>query len=417
MTNALDPTPSSRPSSTTTPAPRQSRLRRGARLALRLAAATLLGLLLLEGVLRFLLFSDTALAQRLGAEIRRPWLFSSRFGGREYWKLAALIDGGPDVRPDFDARFGWLKPEIDPLTLRHADEPDLAGRRPVLLFGDSFGACFVEEQDCWQGLLERSALAREYRLLNYAVVGYGLDQMLLLLRATLDLYAGLRPIVVVGIMVEDDLDRCYLALRDFPKPSFALQPSLAPEEAELVLHPVADPSRLAYVRANPIGIRSYAWRLFLINSGIVRGARLPEWTGEAGHVRTKKALCGRILAEMQRELSRRGLEGFFVLFHGRQALQAPGLYSWQEPFLVEELGARGLRFVSSRRFLLEDAAANGTPIDDAFIRAGWGFNHYTAHANAVVFQAIEQGLLGQFEPTAPGADPAGSTAPRGRRRR
>ncbi len=387
MTNAADPTRAA-------PAPEKSRLRRTATLALRLAAAVLLGLLLLEGVLRFLLFSDTALARRLGAEIRKPWLYSSRFGGREYWKLAALIDGGADVRPDFDARFGWLKPEIDPLTLRHADEQDLAGRRPVLLFGDSFGACFVEPADCWQGLLERSALGREYRLLNYAVLGYGLDQMLLLLRATLDLHAELRPIVVIGIMVEDDLDRCYLGLRDFPKPTFTL------EGEQLVLHPVQGPSRLEYVRANPLGIHSYAWRLFLINSGVVRGARIPDWTGETGHVRAKKAVCRAILAEMQRELSERGLEGFFVLFHGRQALQSPGLYAWQEPFLYDELGARGLPFVSSRRFLLEDAAANHTPIDAAFIAEGWGFNHYTAHANAVVFPAIEQGLRGQFEPAA-----------------
>jgi hypothetical protein len=371
------------------------------RIGLRLAAATLLGLVLLEGSLRFLLFSDSALARRFGAELRRPANFSSRFSGREYWKLATLFEDGPDVRPHYDARFGWLNPDVDPATLRHADEPLLAGRRPVLFFGDSFGECFVPPEQCWQGLLERSPLAGEYRLLNYAAKGYGLDQMLLLMRAVLDLHLAARPVVVIGIQVEDDLDRCYLALRDYPKPYFTA------EGDELVLQPIEHASRRDFVRADPVGIRSYAWRLALVRSGLVRPGRLPEWTGESGHVRAKKELARRILAALQAELVARELPFFFVLFHGREALKFVGPYPWQEVFLYEELGARGLAFVSAKRFLLAASSATRTPLDDYYIAQGLGLNHYDAAGNAVVFEALLDGLRGRFEPAReylPGVD-------------
>jgi hypothetical protein len=360
------------------------------RLALRLALVALAALLLLEGTLRFLLFSRAGWVAELGAPLRQAHLYSTRWSGREYWKLRALFAGEVSERPSpyFDARFGWLKQGIDPVTLRHQDEARLGARRPVLLYGDSFAACAVPSEDCWEGLLERSPLSAEYCLLNYGVGGYGLDQMWLLMKATLPLYLERDPIVVLGILVDDDLDRPYLALRNHPKPWFT-----APEGDGLAFHPIEQETALDHVRANPVGIRSYLWRWCLIGSGLVARERAPSWTGERDHVEVKQRITSGLLAAIEAELTAAGGVPFFVLvFHGREALRAEPPYSWQEPCLVGELERRGIRFALARPYLRADAERTGTPLRDYFINEGPGFNHYQAWGNSAVFEALRAGL-------------------------
>ena len=98
------------------------------------------------------------------------------------------------------------------------------------------------------------------------------------------------------------------------------------------------------------------------------------------------------------EFSLRGLTGFFLLFHARVSLGAPGgSFWWQEPFLIGELEARGLPFVSSRRPLLEHAQRTGADLDDYYIDSGPGQNHYEPEANALVFEALRAGLEGRFD--------------------
>jgi hypothetical protein len=370
------------------------RLRRALRLAGLACLSVALGLLLLEGTLRFLLFSDSGVARRIGAPLRAPWYYASVFSGRDYWKLEARFRSAepPDPRqPPHDPRFGWLKPEIDPATLRHADEARLAGRRPVLLYGDSFAACMTSAEDCWQGVMERSDLRERHALLNYGVVGYGLDQVYLLLSATLDLYAELEPVVVIGILVDDDLDRCYLALRDIPKPWFTLDAS-----GGLEVHAPLARTRRDHVALDPPAITSYAWRALVTQSGLVKAWDVPDWTGEGDHVAVKKALASALLDGIERELGRRGLERFYLLFHSRKSA-APRPFLWQEPFLYAELERRGLPFTSSKRALIESTRA-GTPLDDLFIHDASGPNHYDAEGNAVVFASLRAGLEGRFEP-------------------
>jgi hypothetical protein len=376
------------------------RLRRALKLAGLACLSVALGLLLLEGTLRFLLFSDSGLARRVGAPLRAPWYYASVFSGRDYWKLEARFRSvePPDPRqPPPDPRFGWLKPEIDPATLRHADEARLAGRRPVLLYGDSFAACMTSADDCWQGLMERSDLGARFALLNYGVVGYGFDQVYLLLRATLDLYADLEPVVVIGILVDDDLDRCYLRLRDLPKPWFTLDGG-ADAPGGLALHAPTAATALEHVALDPPDVTSYAWRAFLTQSGLVKAWDVPAWTGEGDHAAVKRALASALFGAIEQELTARGLERFYLLFHSRKSATAPIPFLWQEPFLYAELERRELPFVSSKRALIESVRRTGTSLTDLFITDRTGPNHYDADGNAVVFEVLRAGLSGRFEP-------------------
>lgn len=352
-----------------------------------------LALLVLEAGLRFLLFSQTARELGIGWRLRDAALYTPREAGRETWKLRALIQERPDqALAKADARFGWLSPDIDPVSFAHADETLVGARRPLLLFGDSYAQCVPESGRPWQDLMEDDPLSARFRLLNYGVSGYGLDQMVLLLKAVLPRFRERDPLVVIGILVDDDLDRSYLALRGRPKPFFTL------ESNDLVLHPVEQVEAQDYLRAHPLDIQSYLWRWCLFGSGLVSRRAALAWTDETDHVAVKQAVNRRILDEMLTALQ--GVSHFFVLFHGQRALETPGPFSWQEPFLYSSFDELGISFVTSKRFLRSRMAATGARTEDYVLQSGPGLGHYTPAAVEVVFGALRDGLEGRFEPYA-----------------
>lgn len=366
-----------------TPAPGKRRKR--LLLVVLVAAATAL---LLEGALRYLLFVDADWSARLAQRYRHELFYADAHAEVDAWVLRARFQPEQAARehPYFDARLGWTSEAIEPGTLRHEGEPGPADERLVLLYGDSFARCLTNREAAWEGLLERSAFGPTHHLLNYGVGGYGLDQIELLLDATIERHAARDPLVLVGILVDDDLDRTVLALRNFPKPRYELV------EHELVLHPPETRTPAEFVASHPPTIRSYAWRHFL-------HAYLPvrvRWalTGEEARRDGKRALCRALLERIHRRLTALRLEHVVLLFHAESSMAVDGPYSWQEPFLYATLRELGIPFVSSKRALLEDIAVTGLA-PEAYLPLE---RHYDARGNAVVFRAFERALAGEFEP-------------------
>jgi hypothetical protein len=358
---------------------------------LALASVTV-GLVLLELSYRALLFADWTRDWAIARHLRRPELYADS-RGRDYWKLFTLFrrPGYHRNRMPRNERLGWLKEKIDPETFAHQDEATLGGRRPVLLFGDSYGGCVRRAERCWEELLEASELSGRYALLNYSGGGYGFDQICLLMQAVLPRFAGRDPVVVVGILVDDDLDRSYLPIRIRSKPYFEL------DDGRLVLHLASEGDPMRFVEEHPVGIVSYAWRWLLFGSGLFARDRAMAWTGERDHVAVKKAINARLLADTQAELERLGFEHFFLLFHGEGAAKNGGPLDWQEVFLYEELARHGISFVSSKRYLRAHLRATGAPASSLFFQDEPGKGHYTDEANALVFEAFRDGLAGRFE--------------------
>ena len=193
------------------------------RTLLRAAFASLLGLALAAGGIelgfRFLLFSPSSIARRLGAGLRKPERFSDPMCEEEYWRLQDLFldPAHSQQAPNPDPVCGWTGP-ITPGTYAPTQPYDLRGRRPILLYGDSYAQCVTPVGQCFQTLLENSDLADRYCLVNYGVGGYGLDQEYLLLKHSIDRWKDLDPIVVVSFLVDDDFSRNVLAFRCWPKP-------------------------------------------------------------------------------------------------------------------------------------------------------------------------------------------------------
>ena len=170
----------------------------------------------------------------------------------EYWLLYYLFDKfyKPPANPH--PLLGWVG-YFDRETLEHDDANNIKGRRPVLLFGDSFTYCVGAK--CFEEFLnEDSAFASKYYLLNYGVGGYGIDQIYLLAKEVIPLYDN--PIVIFGMLTRD-MDRSMLKFRTGQKPCFEL------EDNKLVLKNVPiEPKASYYVEKNMPDITSYLYRYY-----------------------------------------------------------------------------------------------------------------------------------------------------------
>lgn len=177
----------------------------------------LLALGTVELGLRFFLFSPHSPSEAW----RVPGMYADPERDDDYWILYFKWDRRYEPPGTTQPALGWVY-QFDRETLEHHDAAALAGRRPVLLYGDSFAAC-VDGVPCFEELTaEHPLFVQDHRLLNYGVGGYGLDQVMVLAEGSLPLHPA-AP-VVISIMPLD-LDRASLCVRVGQKPCFSLTDS------------------------------------------------------------------------------------------------------------------------------------------------------------------------------------------------
>lgn len=366
-----------------------SHRRRWLRHCLLTTAAVLAGAVLFEFSLRFLLFVDAPLPAG-AARLRNANLFANKWSD-EHHALDHVFTA-PEKRREarHHPLLGWTVARIEPQTFAHADAPSAAGRRPVLLFGDSFAACVTEPRDCWEGLLERSPLGASYRLLNYGVPGYGFDQTCLLMRACLERWQDANPVIVLSLLVDADLDRSALSFSFWPKPRLSPEGGLEVRGAVPI---DAD----AWIAERGLGIQSYAWRWLVHGSGLLPEGWMHSLGGDAAHEAEVRRLVPPLLASVLAELQGRDLEFFVLVFHGTKHLREEGIQDWRETLLLGELERLGIPYVSSKRVLIADRRATGRTVADYFVLRGPSRRHYSAQGNAIVFAALRDGLEGKFD--------------------
>ena len=174
--------------------------------------------LICEVGFRTLLFSQVAFMERF----REPNLYTDYFSDDDWWKLYyAFNKPANDTAKQPHSLLGWgWAGKFSNETYLHAEAGQVGRRRPVLLYGDSFTHCLTALEDCFQGILNKDTeFSKDHYLLNYGVLGYGVDQIYLLLKSSLFLYH--EPYVIVGIHTRD-LDRSILSYFVAQKPYFEL---------------------------------------------------------------------------------------------------------------------------------------------------------------------------------------------------
>jgi hypothetical protein len=363
---------------------------------LKSCLAAFLGFGIAEVALRCLLFCDhPAIAERMRS-LRRPTNFCDDSYDDDYWKLDHVFQTGlhaeaPRNLP-FDPVLGWVRHDVDPRTYEHADEAAVGGRRPVLLYGDSFANCVTGSASCWQGLMEQSPLGKEAAIVNYGTGGYGFDQIVLSMLRTLPRYLDRHPIVVMSVLVDGDLERSLLHCRELPKPRFRFN-----EAQDLVLENAAVPSMQEFLALHPIGIRSYLLRYFLHGSGAVPEAWVDWFEGVEERENEARRLSEALLEMAVQELEASGVEYFFLIFHSRRFFAPGANHDWQEAFVVETLQRLGAPFLLSRLVLMRAALEGKVSVTDYFIPNGRGRNHLDVEGNKVVFEDFVRGLRREFD--------------------
>ena len=379
-----------------TEAERADAARRGRRRLGCTLFALVAGLLLPEVLMRWFLFGSGPLAESYGAELRDPGNFADPQLDTEYWTLRHALGMHSPVRHKDNRHpaLGWRPRRLDPDTLRHPDELQLRGRRPILLYGASYAACVTSHAECFQGLVATSGVGKEYALLNYGCGGYGVDQVLLLMQRTLDLYAELDPVVVVLPVVDSDFERCSLDFRALPKPRFELVDGELRSTGPLA---IVEPDE--YLEEYGVGITSYAWS-YLLHADtelplVPRRALLNHEVRQAEQVE----LIGAILRAMEEELVRRDLEHFFLLATSPRGLP-PNPVPPMEEVVVGVLREADAPFVLARDYAVKALEKVDGESSRLFVAEGKSRNHPTPLGNWVLFRAMTDGLKGRF--TAPG---------------
>lgn len=233
-----------------------------------------------------------------------------------YWELAFLERQGRVVDPmnalfQYDPELGQSlkvgaqiqteggRVSIHPPGIRgNALSLQKKGKR-ILVFGDSF-TFGVDSPDgeTWPELLQREE--KNGQVMNLAVGGFGLDQMLLSLKKNLPLYPA---DLVIFAYTDVGLQRCLLSMGDLQRPRLSLQQGqLQRVSAELL-----EPAKLRQRLLEKYKGRPLLWTWFL--------DRLQTWRHRSDPQRVRELfpLGEAIVLEAQKRAQERGAD--FLLLH------------------------------------------------------------------------------------------------------
>jgi hypothetical protein len=345
--------------------------------------ATLLTLLAAEGLLRLALFSDAFAVPAL----RQPWRYADSFLDEDYWKLASrfhTVEGALRAGR-LHPTLGW-SPDVsadNPLGIyAEVVPPPSTLVRPVLVYGDSFVAGATPMRAKIPQLLEARSGGRPF--LNLGVSGFGVDQIFLRFKETVDQFS--QPAVVFGILT-DDLNRSLMRYRMAPKPYFER------EAGRLVLrsYPV-ELSPEEFLERHPPRIRSYLWRLALFSLRDQIPERIFERAlGYDRAVEEIRELNRLILAKLREEARRRGLNVYVVIFYGVHELQTP---TWQERYLKQTLEELRLPYFDTRGPLAAAVASGRSTWQDLYYAHN---NHPNEIGNGIIADGLFAWLRQQGE--------------------
>lgn len=219
-------------------------------------SSIILSFIFIEIIWRIIIFSDI----EIFAKQRQPELYADEYVEDDYWKLRFQLNK-KEYLPIFNKAMKANKTQNHRINkyidgnFKHTNVEHMKNRRPVLLYGDSFAACYSSD-DCFEHILNNdNAFSKKYYLLNYGVGGYGLDQIYLLLKNSIDNYDN--PFVVLSFMTLD-LDRSCLSFREGPKPFFTIENNIL----KLNEKPVYSSAESIFFNNKP-QIVSYFYRRFI----------------------------------------------------------------------------------------------------------------------------------------------------------
>ncbi len=329
-----------------------------------------------ELIFRAVLLSNLGIGKRF----RKPSLYFDYFTDDRFWEANYLFgkfygDPGQRTHP----LIGWPSERFtDTFELRNPVAP--AGRRPVLLYGDSFASCSDSLPRCFETYLnEDTRFSGKCYFLNYAVGAHGVDQTYLTFKNSVGLYQN--PIVVYSLMTMD-LDRAVLHVFIKQKPYFTLSGDELIPSTEAI-----DPDVAHYFATHQPRVRSYLYRLFYRkltgrNSMATDPARRP----------LVQRLGARILRQAIADLRSRHLDVLFVVFVPNWVSESYVLQrdddDWRLMTILDVLRAEGVPYIVTKDLLKPMLASRPQAIEQLFL----GDGHPSEEQNRIIAEAIRQRL-------------------------
>jgi hypothetical protein len=251
-----------------------------------------------------------------------------------------------------------------------------------LLYGDSFAGCLTTKGECFQGILNADdEFAARCYLLNYGVGNYGVDQIFLLLKNSLDHFQN--PFVIVSVLTQD-IDRSTLSVRIGQKPYFELV------DGELVLQgsPIhANPKD--FFEKNPPTIPSYLFRLWVQGNGWPQQVR--QYFKGVDHIRNKKVKINEhLLLNIIYEVRKRHLQHLFVIFHLDRAVWDTDWIDWQNDLIERVLRNNQVPYISAKEIVRRHLREHNANIDDYYIK---GDGHPSALQNKILADVMKKVVL------------------------
>lgn len=349
----------------------QETLRRVKFFPLTLAIIFLVNFLIGEAILRVAVFSGL----ELFTPIKKAQYFSP-YGSENYYKLNNLFAvqrlGDLKRRQLFPhPELGWVG-NFSAENYHHNKESEIKGRQVVLLFGDSFANCMNNPIDYQDILEQNNEFSKSYYLLNYAVDGYGLDQIYLLLTKVLDLYDN--PIVLFSFTTID-LDRSVVQLTVPQKPYFT-----AKGDTLYLKKPVRQ-SIDEFISMNPPMIGSYLGSFVKsIISLVYHNVFCPD-TSVFGDSEQRidpiKRVNKLILMKTIELLELKDINYKVLVFHTNWRGESPvNSNDWRDNFLLPLFDDLKVRPVWAKFLIQKDALAMSTPFHQYFLSDGHPATQY-----------------------------------------
>ncbi len=295
------------------------------------------------------------------------WLLLHRAAG---WKMRPESPGpfewDPELgwtpdRRNLDAKGAWPTAK--------APQPPLES--PIALFGDSFLFGTTPNGERISDILQEALPHRP--VLNFAVGGYGVDQMVMAAERHL---LSLAPAsVVLGIMTTD-LDRAVLSVRTAPKPRAVL------EGTQLRFQlPRATDGAPAWFAGHPPKVRSFLFA-FLRRQGALKTAAARGDLEPACRIEEKTRIHMALVDRFRKTCEAGAHRCRVVLFHRKEELDRPE--GWRSLRVKQSAVENGLPVLDTRRVF--QAAAKSAGRD-----ASWLYGadrHPTATANEAIAAAL-----------------------------
>lgn len=356
-----------------------------------LLSSIVLSFIFIEIFWRVIIFSDFEIFKKQ----RQPELYADEYADDDYWKLRFQINK-KELLPIFNKAIQIHNKDKEERYLgryifkdyKHTNAEYLNDRRPVLLYGDSFAACYSRD-DCFDHILNNDkTFSANHYLLNYGMGGYGLDQIYLMLKNSIDHYN--RPFVVLSFMTLD-LDRSVLTFREGPKPFFIIKNN------SLELHEKSDyPNAETLFSDNKPQIVSYFYRR-VVYSGVARRLmpnQLISYLKREDYFREKiKQINEKIILEIINELKSRNVDFIFLIFHPswirESGLLDEDITDWRDVFIKQVLHEHKIPYIWSKDIIFQQIKEKNLLLSEFFV----GNGHPSAYQREILAKKIKKFVL------------------------